>query len=516
MGPTNGTVLLRHIRKLVGASCPDQQPDALLLRKFIGDGDEAAFASLVQRHGTLVLGVCRSVLHHHHDAEDVFQATFLVLARKAYTIRRQQSLSSWLHGVAYRLASKAKVKSDRRRSREQHAAPPLQVEGSDDLSWRELRGVLHEELQRLPDKYRAPLLLCYWEGQTRDEAAALLGWTKGTLKERLERARNLLHSRLARRGLAPSATLFAVLFLNNAADANPYQLLTQTTVQAAKAFAAGQGEAARLLAQEAVTLAEGALRSMRLTKWAMICAVTVVLGGLGWGLGLLTQQALHADQPDEPSATVTGAKPKAVSSAQGATSKAPSVQPGVQEKKDGDKKAPVNPNDLIKAAIKRPDGGDNYPVLPALSTPMRGQAANEILGSDAVRQAYEKLDAVNRRNVDWFDGVAELEKHKAVWCLLSCLCHYHADVQIHALRSLERLGDKRAVPFLLLYAEHMAVFIGGSENATIHGIIHQSVAQTLSTLTGVRVEVKGQDPSGLHKGLKQWRKWLVEQDKDSP
>jgi hypothetical protein len=169
------------------------------------------------------------------------------------------------------------------------------------------------------------------------------------------------------------------------------------------------------------------------------------------------------------------------------------------------------PDSLIKAATTRPWPGENYPVLPALSTEMRGLIAKEIAGAPAVRKAYEKLDA-NRRNVEWFEGVKELEQHKAVWSLQSCLCHPHDDVQIHALRSLQKLGDKRAVPFLLLYGEHMAVWESGSENATIHGIIHESTAATLSALTGVRLVLEGQDPVGLKKGLRKWRRWLVEQD----
>lgn len=171
-----------------------------------------------------------------------------------------------------------------------------------------------------------------------------------------------------------------------------------------------------------------------------------------------------------------------------------------------------SPRDLIKAATTRPWPGEAYPTLPSLSTEMQGRVANEIAASGPVRQAYQKLDAAGRRNVDWFAGVAELEKQKAVWCLLSCLCHPHEDVQIRALRSLERLGDKRAVPFLLLYADYMAVWEEGSENATIHGIIHESAAKTLSTLTGIRVKLDGQDPEGLKQGIKKWRKWLVEQD----
>jgi len=171
-----------------------------------------------------------------------------------------------------------------------------------------------------------------------------------------------------------------------------------------------------------------------------------------------------------------------------------------------------DPKNLIKAATTRPWGRENYPALPSLSTEMQDLVANEIRGSKAVNDGFVKLDAANRRNVDWFEGVAELERQKALWSLLSCLVHPSDDVQIRALKSLERLGDKRAVPFLLIYAEYMAVYEMGSENATVHGIIHESIAKTLSALTGTEITLKGQDVEGLKRGIKVWRKWLVEHD----
>jgi hypothetical protein len=170
-----------------------------------------------------------------------------------------------------------------------------------------------------------------------------------------------------------------------------------------------------------------------------------------------------------------------------------------------------DPKDLIKAATTRPWPGANYPALPALSSEMIERIVREITGSEAIRRAYEKLD-VNRRNVEWFDGVSELEKQKAVSSLLSCLCHSSDDVQIHALRGLKRLQDKRAVPFLLIYAEYMAVFESGSENATIHGIIHESIAEPLSSLTGISITIRGQDPDGLKNGVRRWHRWLADQD----
>jgi hypothetical protein len=173
------------------------------------------------------------------------------------------------------------------------------------------------------------------------------------------------------------------------------------------------------------------------------------------------------------------------------------------------------PRDLVKAAITRPWPGEGYPILPSLSTELRGLAANEIAGSGSIRKAYEKLDA-RRQNTEWFAGLKELEEGHAVWCVVSCLCHPSEDVQINALRALGRLGDKRVVPFLLIYADYTAVSEEGSENATIHGIIHKSIAECLTNLTGVKVKLEGQDPEGLKQGIRSWRKRLVEWEADQP
>jgi len=150
----------------------------------------------------MVLGVCGAVLHQRQDAEDVLQATFLVLARKAASIRKREALASWLHGVARRLALKLRARAGRRPAVERSNLDLLQARPMDDLTWRELRVVLHEELDQLPEKYRSPLVLCHLEGKTQDEAAHQLGWTSGMLRGRLLRGRDLLRGRLSRRGLA--------------------------------------------------------------------------------------------------------------------------------------------------------------------------------------------------------------------------------------------------------------------------------------------------------------------------
>jgi RNA polymerase sigma factor (sigma-70 family) len=257
----------RVIHFLRRAVAPPGGDDGELLRRFIASGEEAAFTGMVRRHGAMVLGVCRRVLDDVHDAEDAFQATFLVLARRAATVRKPESLASWLYGVAFRVARKARAATALRRRVEER--PVEHVSPSDpatEAAWHELRPVIDEELSRLPEKYRTPLVLCYLEGKTNEEAARQLGWTKGTVSGRLARARDLLRPRLARRGLALPAAGLAALFAHEAAAS---AALVESTV---KAVLAGGVSA------PAVALAEGAIRAMFTTQVMKWTAVAVVLG----------------------------------------------------------------------------------------------------------------------------------------------------------------------------------------------------------------------------------------------
>jgi len=172
--------------------------------------DEAAFAALVARHGPLALDVCRAVAGNHADAADAFQATFLLLARRADAVRRPASLAAWLYGVAYRVALKARTRAARRRQREARLPAPEPAAAPDDPSWAEVRAAVHEGLAALGERYRAVLVLCYLDGLTRERAAAALGLTPAAVKKRLERGRAMLRAALSRRGLGPAAVLAAV------------------------------------------------------------------------------------------------------------------------------------------------------------------------------------------------------------------------------------------------------------------------------------------------------------------
>ena len=203
--------------------------DDQLLSRFFLEREDAAFGVLVERYGPLVYGVCRRILPDSNDAEDAFQATFLVLVRKGGTLRDPRALASWLYGVAYRTARKLKAKAAlRTRSERQASEMPTKSDVS-EMTYDELQAVLDEEISQLPEKYALPLVLCYLEGKTNAQAAAQLGWPEGSISRRLSRARELLRSRLARRGLALSAALITAVFASTAIAAVSHELLASTT-----------------------------------------------------------------------------------------------------------------------------------------------------------------------------------------------------------------------------------------------------------------------------------------------
>ncbi len=202
----------------------DGRTDAQLLERFVARRDETAFTALVRRHGPMVMGVCRRTAGHADDADDAFQATFLVLARKAASIRAPAQLGAWFYGVAYRTARKARAAADRLRARERQVTtmpkPGVEVEDR----WHEIAPLLDQELSRLPDKYRRPIILCDLEGNPRREAARRLGVPEGTLSSRLATGRRMLAHRLTRLGLAVSGGALAAALTVRACAAVPAAL----------------------------------------------------------------------------------------------------------------------------------------------------------------------------------------------------------------------------------------------------------------------------------------------------
>jgi RNA polymerase sigma factor (sigma-70 family) len=268
--------------------------DQELLRWFLAERDEAAFEALLRRHGPMVLDICRSVLHSDADAEDALQATFLALARKAASIRKAASLASWLHGVAYRMALRARADSARRHRHEARAPQRSTPTDPDELTWREVRQAVHEELDRLPARQRAPLVLCYLEGKTQDEAAAQLGLPKGTLKGHLERGRALLRARLLRRGLGPGAVLVLGTWPAATAKASVSAPLVAATVKAATATLAG-GTAASVVSPHVAALTKGVMKAMFFKKLKVAAILFLALAGSGAGLELAMQGRSRAD-----------------------------------------------------------------------------------------------------------------------------------------------------------------------------------------------------------------------------
>jgi RNA polymerase sigma factor (sigma-70 family) len=286
MAKTASSPILQLIRRVCGDPRGEGSPDQELLRRFLAEQDEAAFETLLRRHGPMVLDVCRGVLGNEADAEDAFQATFLVLAHKADSIRKAASLASFLHGVAYRTALKARDDSARRLRHEAWARQRSTTTDPDELSWREVRQAVHEELDRLPERHRAALVLCYLEGKTQDEAAAQLGWAKGTLKGRLERGRALLRARLVRRGLGPGAVLVLGAWPAATATACLSPPLLLATVQAATAS---------VVAPHVAALTGRVVKAMFFKKLKIAALLLLVLAGSGTGFVLTMREPLRAE-----------------------------------------------------------------------------------------------------------------------------------------------------------------------------------------------------------------------------
>jgi len=303
--------VLRYMRRLVAAEEGDDQGDASLLRRFVARRDEAAFAALLQRHAPRVFGVCRQVLGNPHDAEDAFQATFLVLARKAGSVRRGQSLSAWLYRVALNVARTARARAARRQAREREAALMSEPTTADEAAPPDWQRLLHEEVDRLPEMYRVPVVLCYLEAKTHDEAARQLGWPLGTVKGRLARARDLLRSRLARRGLALSAAALAAAWPAGPATAAVPPALLAATFRAAVSFAWQTAVSPGAASAGAVTLAQGVLRAMSGTTTRLVLLFLLALGAAGAGAVFAARPGDGADAAGPPVRGTPAGAPRA-------------------------------------------------------------------------------------------------------------------------------------------------------------------------------------------------------------
>jgi RNA polymerase sigma factor (sigma-70 family) len=332
-GDTLGDVI-RRIGRSAGLQHDLTLTDAQLLERFVARRDEPAFAALVARHGPMVLGVCRRLVRDAQEAEDAFQAAFLILARKAAVIQRQPLLAGWLYGVAYRVAVRSRGQTARQRTREQLGAD-LDAVPAEDASWSDAGAVVNEEVGRLPAAYRAAVILCYLEGKTNEEAASLLRSPVGTLKSRLTRAREMLRSRLTRRGVTASEGVMATALAANPATARAG--LVDATIRAATRFAVGENGVSKLASARAIALSQGVLRTMMLTKvkiaGALVLAVTMLGGGgAGW---LAFRGSVPAAEPSVPVAKADDKSNDDKDAIQGIW-KVTGVEMGGKEAPDGD------------------------------------------------------------------------------------------------------------------------------------------------------------------------------------
>jgi RNA polymerase sigma factor (sigma-70 family) len=286
---------IRRLHTLVRADQAGALTDGQLLERFALRRDEDAFALLVRRHGPMVLGVCRRLLRHEQDAEDAFQATFLVLARRAPSVRCRAALGSWLYRVAVRAAHTARGRAEPPGAAAWAAACGADADPAGEAAWRELRPVLDEEVCRLPEKYRAPVVLCYLRGKTHEAAAAELGWPRGTVAGRLARARDLLRRRLTRRGVTLSAGALATALSGGASAAVPEGLARGTAAAAGRFAAVSEGAA---LSAHAAELARGVLHAMFLTRLKLVGVVLLLLTCFA-GLGSFALGRTDA-APEEP------------------------------------------------------------------------------------------------------------------------------------------------------------------------------------------------------------------------
>jgi RNA polymerase sigma factor (sigma-70 family) len=290
--------LFRSSGSLTPARYVEEVPDALLLDRFVDQWDQAAFGDLVRRHGPMVLGVCRRIIGDPHAAEDAFQATFLLLVRKAGSVRKRGSVGPWLYGVARRVALEARGAASRRRVPAPLDPEVARVDDHEGLERDELHAALHEELGRLPEKYRAPIVLCYIEGLPHEAVARQLGWPLGTVRTRIARGRDLLGARLTRRGVAPAAVLLALGLLPKTAAAVSARLV-EATVRAAARVAAGERVPQGEVPAGVADLEKKVRKAMHLTRlrWAMAFALAVVVIGAGVTAGVSRALAAADDDP---------------------------------------------------------------------------------------------------------------------------------------------------------------------------------------------------------------------------
>jgi RNA polymerase sigma factor (sigma-70 family) len=296
MATSQVSAFIQYLRKTALRADGAALTDGQLLSRFIELRDEDAFVALLKRHGPMVWGVCCRLLANH-DAEDAFQATFLVLVRKAATVLPRERVANWLYGVAYMTAHRGRVAAAKARRRERQGAKMPEPAVQEENLWRDLQPLLDQEMSLLPDTYREVIVLSYLEGKTRKEVARQLSLPEGTVASRLARARAMLAKRLARHGPAVSAAALAAVLAENGASAGVPSSVVSSTMKAVTLVTAGQAAATGAISVKIATLTEGVLRAMFLAKLKIAATIVLVFVALTGGAGLIYQTQAAQDTP---------------------------------------------------------------------------------------------------------------------------------------------------------------------------------------------------------------------------
>jgi RNA polymerase sigma factor (sigma-70 family) len=347
------TPMNRVTQHLLAACGREGMTDGELLNRFLSHRDDVALAALVRRHGPMVWGVCRRLLRSHHDAEDAFQATFLVLVKKAATLPNRETVGNWLYGVAHQTAVRMRAMVARRGVREKQVEVMPEPTTAEQYVWDDLAPVVDEELSRLPDKYRVLIVLCDLEGVTRKEVARRLDIPEGTAASRLAAARAMLAKRLARRGIVLSGVLLGAVLSQQSASASVPALVVSKAIKVASLVAAGQA-ATGVISVKVAALTEGVLKVMFLSKLKGVLAVVLVVGLILAGAAGLHFQTQAADQPK-----AKGEQPVAEKNQQKGEEKQPmpKQEPGPKNAKTEPKvltpEQAIKQNQEIEQAIKK-------------------------------------------------------------------------------------------------------------------------------------------------------------------
>jgi RNA polymerase sigma factor (sigma-70 family) len=370
------------IQQLHKAMLVQEAPDGQLLESFVSRREAAALEALVRRHGPMVWNVCRRVLRNQQDAEDAFQATFLVFVRKAAFIVPREMVGNWLYGVAHQTALKANTTTAKRRTREKQVTVMPEPAMTEQEHWSDLQPILDQEIGRLPDHYRVVIVLCDLEGKTRSQAAQQLGWPEGTVAGRLARARTTLAKRLVQRGIVLSGGSLAAVLAQQAASAGVPGAVMTTTIHTATLVAAGKAAATAAVPAKVAALTEGVVKAMLLSKLKNMAVIVALLCLAAFGGGLLTQHIAAGPQgkidPETPGNRQADDPPKSVAEEKPKNKKEPKFVP-IASYASGDRPTEKRIRELLDAA-----------KITFVSVGSRGQTVNVL--DDKAKQARAILE----------------------------------------------------------------------------------------------------------------------------